>query len=1079
MGNLYYKKKYLFVPLVMCVIILLTSSAVFAAEVANVTFNEENPFADWVIMNYNDTSKTTVAAYDFIKNPGRDDENDKCFHVGITGPSSSDEVLWPFIQKGFTSGTIAEISYEFRIKNENATESMPFRKSCPLFNVRFEEGNLNFFFIDQNGNLCYQESATQKSVSLGVKIENDKSYKYKVIIRNTDKTFDVELDGVKINAEPIGFPNEVKGGFMFVRMMTGGKNGYDYYLDDIKIETYYPMSISSTSETENAEVDSFTVNFSNAIDTERFSNDCISIMHETQEVPFTYIISENVLRINFSERLNYETDYILKLSNIYDTDGRMLEETAIDLNTCERPPLKAEITGTPMVSQRAAISHNSDTMLEKAVWKKSLSADGEFTEFAQGGNILLNSEVKGMYIKAETNFADGSAVETAVFGPVKENENIALGAAAEADSSLSGYGAELMFDGKSDTRWAGNSKNGYINIDLGNTAQINMLEFDSMGERFEKYSILCSADKLNWETLDETESESASQWNDKTFSHKFNTVSARYFKIKYTVFAEFDSASIYEIRLLNSSKTSPIVSKPTISGEISAGSVISAEYEKDSSNNADAAYTYIWEKADTADGEYTVIEGVNSKDITILKDCLGKYLRVTVLAQNKENECFTKAVSSVIGPVETAKPSAPYAYGIKTEGKVYTGETLEFTYIYEDVNDDIEGDSEYRILSSKNADMSDSTVLKNGVTSAADKVTYTLTKNDADRYIAFEITPVSVTDPKTGIAVTGSPLFVRDIPGATDVTAKISADGSSLVGEYKYSHANGSGEKNSTYKWYRSSSNGNFEEIKAETGRSYVLQPSDYGKYFKFEVTPCCEAEPKTGNPVLSDAVYVNGRSGGSSSSGGGGGGGGYVNSNVTVTGDYKTNNKAVQTAAVFADIDGHWARESIERLYKLGVLNGTGDNKYEPERAVTKAEFTAVLMRTFEVSGNNECNFTDVSEKDWFYSEVAKAASAGVISGFDGKFNPYDVVLREQAAKIITELYYIQIPPLTKAAPSADFKDMDLVSPWAVEYVNACVKYELMNGVSEEYFAPQENITRAQMAVIVKRLVDKILVEE
>lgn len=1084
MKTLYFRKKASLISLAMCIILLVTSSAAYAEEVANVTFNGEDPLSGWTIGSFSTAADDQGAEYEFIKNPDGESDEDKCLHVSISGKKSStneDEIYYPFIQKNFTTGSVAEISFSFKINNENATASMPFRKICSIFNVSFQtSGNLNFFYIDDYGNLCYHNPTTWTTYPLGVKIANNVSYKYKAVIRNTDHTFDVYLDGVKVNSEPIAFPNETKGGFKFTRIMPGGKKGFHFYIDDIKVETYNPMDVSSTSATEDANVKAFTVNFVNPVDDKLFSDECITLMQGKNEVPkenYKYAVSENVLRIDFTQKLSYETDYTLILKNVYDTDGRALEEKTIAFTTCKRPPLKAEVIGIPMTCQRASVTHNSDSRLINTIWKKSALKDGDYVEFARGESVLLTSELKNMYVKATAEFSDGSSVQSDAFGMISENGNISLNAGVETDSELSGYEASLMLDGDSDTRWAGASKSGYINIDLGSLAQINTLEMDSMGTRFKTYSVLCSEDKLSWVALAEAEEEFVSQYDKKTYSHSFNTVSARYIKIKYEVFSDAGAATLYEIRAFNSEAVSPIISAPYISGELSAGSVLTAECTAIPDK---AEFSYVWEMSDKLNGEYTAVSGLNSKKISIPKACEGKYLRVRARAKNADGEYSTEALSSPIGPIEQAKPSAPYAYGLKILGNAYVNETLEFTYIYEDVNDDPEDKSEYRLLLSKNKDMSESSVLKSGKATANDKITYKLLKSDADNYIALEITPISVNEPKTGIAILSDAVFVRDVPEATDVKAKLSSDGKSLVGEYNYSHANGDGELGSSYKWYRGSSqNGSFEEIKAETGKSYKLKSTDFGKYFKFEVTPACENAPKIGKTVLSDALYVAEKGGGGNSKSSSSSGGGYLNKNITVSEESKTNENEESKIEIFSDISGHWAKDSIEALYKLGLVNGVGENRYDPEGFVTKAELTAVLMRAFDVEGDNECEFFDVLKSDWFYNEVTRAASSGIVSGFLGRFEPNAYVTREQAAKIITELYWKKVPPLTKAAPTADFKDISEVSEWALEYVNACVKYELMNGVSDEYFSPKSNITRAQMTVIVKRLTDKILAEE
>lgn len=1080
MKNLYSKKKTAYTAILLVLMLLVSSCAGFAQEVASVDFSEENPLLGWEVMNISNASSDTGADINYVKNPRNDDENDKCLNIHIRGKDNSDELLYPFIQKSFSTGTAVEISYEFRITNENAKPNLPFYRIVPLWSLTFDTGSITFLTVDQEGNLKSQDNGAE--IFLKKKIENDKAYKLKAVFTISERTFDVYLDDVKLNAQPLVFGSNIKGNFKHLRILNGGVKGYDYYFDDIKIETYYPMEIVKTTDTENTPVDSFTVNFTNSIDTERFSESCISVTKDGEKIPFTYIINENVLRIDYKNPLEYETDYKIRLCDIYDTDGRAVKEKIIDLRTQPRPPFGAQISGFPMTMQRIMAKHNSESECESIVWLKSTGEDGEYTEFSSRNSIVLGEELKNMFIKAQLNFSDGTETETLPFGPILPNGNIALGAAAEADSSINSmYAPKNMTDGNDDTRWAGASKSGYITFELYAAAQFNACEFDSFGSRFKNYTLECSNDKMTWTTLSEENAEFISPNAKKTYRHEFNTANAKYFRIKYEAFPEVDGASIWELRLFNDSAVCPVITQSYISGELSAGSVITAECD---SKSADTEFSYAWEKADEKNGTFLPIENMNTKSITIPKDCVGKYIRVNVSAKNKDGQFSSFSQSEPIGAVETAKPSAPYAYGIKMTGNAYTDETVEFTYMYDDVNDDAEDNSLYEIIVSKNKDMSGETVVKSGTAMANDKITYTVTSNDADKYIALRVTPVSINEPKTGIPVTGESVFVRDIPRAENVQVQKSADGRSIVGSYTYSHKNGDGEKNSVYKWYRADSkNGNFEEIANATEKSYRLTSSDYGKYFKFEVTPKCENEPSTGKTVLSEALHIakksDSSSGGGSSSGGSGGGG-YINKDITVGTDTKKDDDTkAENKEIFSDIKNHWAKDSIESLYKLGVIKGTGEEKFEPERAVTKAELTAVLVRTFDISGEKEFELTDISENDWFYNEVVNAAKSGIISGYNGKFFPNDSVTREQAAKIIAEIYYMKKPPLTYSAPDADFKDIGAVSAWAKDYVNACVKYELMNGMTSEYFAPSENITRAQMAVLVKRLTDKILAED
>lgn len=64
----------------------------------------------------------------------------------------------------------------------------------------------------------------------------------------------------------------------------------------------------------------------------------------------------------------------------------------------------------------------------------------------------------------------------------------------------------------------------------------------------------------------------------------------------------------------------------------------------------------------------------------------------------------------------------------------------------------------------------------------------------------------------------------------------------------------------------------------------------------------------------------------------------------------------ALQINTVFKDVpDTHWASAAIKSLAAKQVATGVSAAEFEPARKVTRAEFTALLMRTLGQSGEGE----------------------------------------------------------------------------------------------------------------------------
>lgn len=179
-----------------------------------------------------------------------------------------------------------------------------------------------------------------------------------------------------------------------------------------------------------------------------------------------------------------------------------------------------------------------------------------------------------------------------------------------------------------------------------------------------------------------------------------------------------------------------------------------------------------------------------------------------------------------------------------------------------------------------------------------------------------------------------------------------------------------------------------------------------------------------------------------------------------------------------FSDLNGHWAKTQAEQLAGMLLLNGTGDGRFEADRAVTRAEFTAMLARALALpapaAGAGPAAWQDVQPADWFADDVSAAAAAGLISGFgDGTFRPDAEVTRsEQAVMLARALRYTGGDAMvTAGGPSKleQFSDAAAIS-WGRDDWDMVIQAGIMNGISPDLLMPGANATRAQSAVLLQR---------
>lgn len=199
-----------------------------------------------------------------------------------------------------------------------------------------------------------------------------------------------------------------------------------------------------------------------------------------------------------------------------------------------------------------------------------------------------------------------------------------------------------------------------------------------------------------------------------------------------------------------------------------------------------------------------------------------------------------------------------------------------------------------------------------------------------------------------------------------------------------------------------------------------------------------------------------------------------------------------------FADVSaGHWANADIAKLKKMGIVEGEYGRFY-PERALSRAEFVTMLERQFPLpartadgsgaggasgSGTTVTAATygggassvpagkpsDLTSAHWAYGPLMKAWNAGVLEGYkDGSIRPDKSLTRGEAAALIDRVIW---PDAGQTAASTVFKDVPKTL-WSAASINRLKEKGIIQGMADGTFAPDRPITRAEMAVLLSRLI-------
>lgn len=182
-----------------------------------------------------------------------------------------------------------------------------------------------------------------------------------------------------------------------------------------------------------------------------------------------------------------------------------------------------------------------------------------------------------------------------------------------------------------------------------------------------------------------------------------------------------------------------------------------------------------------------------------------------------------------------------------------------------------------------------------------------------------------------------------------------------------------------------------------------------------------------------------------------------------------------------FKDVANHWSKDAVNDMGSRMVIDGTGNGMFSPDRDITRAEFAAIIVRGLGLKLENEATpFSDVRASDWYSSAIHTAHENKLINGFEnGTFRPNDKITREQAMVIIAKAMTItelkaKLPVQSTDATLRSYADAADAAIWAQSSIADSIQSGIVSGRSSIELAPKAFITRAEVAAIVERLLQK-----
>lgn len=181
--------------------------------------------------------------------------------------------------------------------------------------------------------------------------------------------------------------------------------------------------------------------------------------------------------------------------------------------------------------------------------------------------------------------------------------------------------------------------------------------------------------------------------------------------------------------------------------------------------------------------------------------------------------------------------------------------------------------------------------------------------------------------------------------------------------------------------------------------------------------------------------------------------------------------------AVEFDDAQGHWAEAAIDRWSDAGVVSGVGNNDFDPEGEMNRAQAASVFSELLQLTDEADIsNFTDIPEDAWYAGHIAKCVAAGIMAGMsDTTMEPETTLSREMFFTMFAQAMGIE----REETSDVQFSDAGETSSWAVGYINALANRGFISGMGDGSVEPLSDINRASVMALLNQAIVTYAVDE
>ena len=201
------------------------------------------------------------------------------------------------------------------------------------------------------------------------------------------------------------------------------------------------------------------------------------------------------------------------------------------------------------------------------------------------------------------------------------------------------------------------------------------------------------------------------------------------------------------------------------------------------------------------------------------------------------------------------------------------------------------------------------------------------------------------------------------------------------------------------------------------------------------------------------------------------------------------------------SDLEGHWAQKEVEAAVASGWVDGYPDGSFKPEKSITRAEFTKMLLDAIHLTPDSEtvawmkahAKMKDIWGRPTAYTpklydmsghwltsqgwlDAALYSGMVVPDDYNGKnFQPEKAIARYEIALMTDRALGLVYPASQPVEGELPFTDKEEILDWMKGYVNESVKAGVLKGYPDGSFQPNKTSTRAEAVVMIQRMLEEM----